>query len=70
MSTEPKVLHFEDIEWVDESKNPNAPKELIEKAKKLGAGAQARGSGGGGLLVPVHHHARRLSRPAPQPRSE
>ncbi|MYH72676.1 MAG: cupin domain-containing protein [Acidimicrobiia bacterium] len=67
MSTEPRVLKFDDIEWVDESKNANAPKELIEKAKELGAGRKhvARGVGGlwcqystmpAGYHVPPHSH--------------
>lgn len=67
MSTEPKVLKFDDIEWVDESSNTDAPKELIEEAKKLGAGRKrvAQGEGGfwcqystmpAGYHVPPHSH--------------
>ncbi len=67
MSTEPRILRFGDIEWVDESKNLNAPAELIAKAKEQGAGRKhvARGEGGfwcqyttmpAGYHVPPHSH--------------
>ncbi len=67
MSTNPRILRFDEIEWVDESTNPNTPPELVAKAQEQGAGRKhvARGDGGfwcqyttmpAGYHVPPHSH--------------
>ncbi|WP_419919116.1 cupin domain-containing protein [Candidatus Poriferisocius sp.] len=67
MSIAPRILRFDDIDWVDETANPDAPAELVAKAQQLGARRKhvARGDGGfwcqyttlpAGYHVPPHSH--------------
>lgn len=67
MTTTPKILRFDDIDWVDETANASAPPEMIAEAKRQGAGRKrlAEGQGGfwcqyttmpAGYHVPPHSH--------------
>lgn len=64
---EPTVLKFDDIDWVNERKEPNQAPKLIEAAEKTGARRKrlAQGEGGffyqyttmpAGFEVPMHSH--------------
>ncbi|WP_420640156.1 cupin domain-containing protein [Candidatus Poriferisocius sp.] len=67
MSMEPKVLRFEDVGWVDEAANSDAPAEMVAEARRRGAARKylAQGDGGfwcqyttmpAGYHVPPHSH--------------
>jgi quercetin dioxygenase-like cupin family protein len=60
-------LHYDDIDWADESPAPGAPTELVAEARRAGARRKrmATGQGGfymnhsvmpAGLTVPEHSH--------------
>jgi quercetin dioxygenase-like cupin family protein len=63
----PAFFRLDDVPWPDEATTPNAPRELIEEAKRKGAKRKflARGEGGfhsqfsvfpAGYTVPMHSH--------------
>ncbi len=67
MTTTPKILRFDDIDWVDETVNPSAPAELVAEAQRRGAGRKRLAVGEGGFWceyttmpegyhVPPHSH--------------
>jgi quercetin dioxygenase-like cupin family protein len=67
MTDGPSYFVLDDIEWPDETREPTAPRELVEEAQRLGARRKflARGEGGffsqysefpAGYTVPVHSH--------------
>jgi quercetin dioxygenase-like cupin family protein len=67
MTDGPSYFVLDDIEWPDETREPTAPRELVEQAQRLGARRKflARGEGGffsqysefpAGYTVPMHSH--------------
>ena len=67
MTDGPSYFVLDDIEWPDETREPTAPRELVEQAQRLGARRKflARGEGGffsqysefpAGYTVPPHSH--------------
>jgi quercetin dioxygenase-like cupin family protein len=67
MNDGPSYFVLDDIEWPDETREPTAPRELVEQAQRLGARRKflARGEGGffsqysefpAGYTVPMHSH--------------
>ena len=71
MPEEPTVLIYDEIEWDDMRKNANTsaapPRELVERAQKMGARRKKLAKGEGGFFmnrsvlpadfrVPAHHH--------------
>ena len=67
MTDGPSYFVLDDIEWPDETREPTAPRELVEQAQRLGARRKflARGEGGffsqysefpAGYTVPTHSH--------------
>jgi quercetin dioxygenase-like cupin family protein len=67
MNDGPSYFVLDDIEWPDETREPTAPRELVEQAQRLGARRKflARGEGGffsqysefpAGYTIPMHSH--------------